>query len=168
MIRKAKPSDSEAITRIHINTWKTTYSDFFPEEVFINQEKSFEQRNNNIKKAIEEDNEYHYIVYEEDNTILGFACYGKGRGNNYTDMGEIYSIYIEKENQGKGIGRKLINECFDLLKKMGYKDIIIRCLKGNPAEGFYKNLGGKVIDAENGTVGETKITENVYQYKLAK
>ena len=94
MIRKAKPSDSEVITRIHINTWKTTYSDFFPEEVFINQEKSFEHRNNNIKKAIEEDNEYHYIVYEEDNTILGFACYGKGRGSNYTDMGEIYSIYI--------------------------------------------------------------------------
>ena len=48
MIRKAKPSDSEVITRIHINTWKTTYSDFFPEEVFINQEKGFEQRNNMI------------------------------------------------------------------------------------------------------------------------
>ena len=28
----------------------------------------------------------------------------------------------------------LPNELFDLLKNMGYKDIIIRCLKGNPSE----------------------------------
>ena len=32
-------------------------------------------------------------------------------------------IYIEQENQRKGIGGKLITECFDLLKNMGYKDI---------------------------------------------
>ena len=38
MIRKAKTNDSEKITRIHINSWKTTYSEFFPEEIFINQQ----------------------------------------------------------------------------------------------------------------------------------
>lgn len=164
MIRKAKPNDSEKITRIHINTWKTTYSEFFPEEIFINQEKEFEQRNNNIKEAIEKDDEYHYIVYEDDNTILGFACYGKARGKNYEDMGEVYSIYIEKENQRKGIGSKLIKTCFELLKNIGYKDIIIRCLQGNPSENFYKALGGQVISNEDGIVGDVKIVENVYKF----
>ncbi len=166
MIRKAKTNDSEKITRIHINSWKTTYNEFFPEEIFINQEKNFEQRNNNIKEAIEKDNEYHYIVYEENNAILGFACYGKGRGNNYEDKGEIYSIYIEKENQRKGIGSKLIVKCFDLLKNMGYKNIIVRCLKGNPSENFYKALGGKIIDSEDGNVGGLKIIENIYEFDL--
>ena len=166
MIRKAKTNDSEKITRIHINSWKTTYSEFFPEKIFINQEKNFEQRNNNIKEAIEKDNEYHYIVYEEDNNILGFACYGKGRGNDYVDMGEVYSIYIEKENQRKGIGKELITECFDLLKNMGYKNIIVRCLKGNPSENFYTALGGKIIDSEDGNVGGLKIIENIYEFDL--
>lgn len=166
MIRKAKPNDSEEITRIHINTWKTTYNEFFPEEIFINQEKNFEQRNNNIKKAIEQDDEYHYLVYEEDNTILGFACYGKGRGDDYTDMGEVYSIYIEKENQRKGIGRKLITECFDLLKNNGYKEIIIRCLQGNSSGNFYKLLGGNIIADEDGNVGDVKIIENVYKFEI--
>ena len=74
MIRKAKSNDSEQITRIHINSWKTTYNEFFSEEIFINQEKNFKQRNNNIKEAIEKDNEYHYIVYEE-NWIVNSLLY---------------------------------------------------------------------------------------------
>jgi len=164
MIRKAIESDSERITRIHLNSWKTTYESFFPEEIFINQEKSFDVRNKNIKEAIIKDDEYHYIVFEENKKILGFACYGKGRGNKYENMGEVYSIYLERENQRKGIGTKLINECFKLLKEDNYTEIIIRCLKGNPSENFYKFIGGKVINFEEGKVGETDIIENVYKF----
>lgn len=166
MIRKANPNDSKIITRIHINSWKTTYNKFFPKEVFENQEKSFEQRKNQIRDAIENDNEYHYIVYEENNIIKGFACYGNGRGENYKNIGEVYSIYLEQKNQRKGIGSKLIKECFNNLKKEGYKNIIIRCLKGNPSENFYKSLGGKVINIENGIIGETQIEENIYMFEI--
>ena len=166
MIRKASPTDSKIITRIHLNSWKTTYNKFFLEEVFENQEKTFEQRNNNIKEAIENDNEYHYIVYEENNIIKGFACYGKGRGENYKNTGEVYSIYLEQENQRKGIGSKLIKKCFNILKKEGYKNIIIRCLKGNPSEFFYKSLGGKVIDKEDAVVGGIDIIENIYMFDI--
>ena len=166
MIRKANPNDSEIITRIHTNSWKTTYNEFFPEEVFENQEKNFEQRNDKIKEAIINANEYHYIVYEEDNSIIAFACYGNGRGINYENIGEVYSIYIEQENQRKGIGSKLIKECFNILKKEGYKKAIVRCLEGNPSENFYKSLGGKVVDKENGTVGGVAIVENIYMFDI--
>lgn len=166
MIRKAKADDSERITRIHINTWKTTYKDFFPEEVFINQDKNFQQRNINIKQAIEQDDEFHYLVYEENEKILGFACYGKGRGEEFLNDGEVYSLYIEKENQKKGIGKKLVKECFNMLKNMGYKIVIIRCLQGNPSENFYSVLGGIVIAEEKGQVGNTNIVENVFVFKI--
>lgn len=60
----------------------------------------------------------------------------------------------------------MIVKCFDLLKNMGYKNIIVRCLKGNPSENFYKALGGKIIDSEDGNVGGLKIIENIYEFDL--
>lgn len=77
---------------------------------------------------------------------------------------ELSNIY--GENQRKCIGKKLITECFDLLKNMEYKNIIVRCLKGNPSENFYTALGGKIIDSEAGNVGGLKIIENIYKFSL--
>ena len=53
-----------------------------------------------------------------------------------------------------------------MLKNMGYKNIIVRCLKGNPSENFYTALGGKIIDSEDGNVGGLKIIENIYEFDL--
>lgn len=166
MIRKANKNDSEQITKIHINSWKTTYNNFFSKELFINQEKKFDESNTRIKKAIELNNEYHYIVYEENNTIKGFACYGNARGFKFKDMGEVYSIYLEKKYQGYGIGTKLMVESFNLLKKEGFNKIIVRCLKGNTSEIFYQKLGGKLIDFETNKVDNKNIIENVYLFKI--
>ena len=138
----------------------------FPEDVFINQEAGFDKRNNNIKEAIEKDDVYHYIVYEENNSVTGFACYGKARGDDYQEMGEVYSIYIEKENQRRGIGSKMLTKCFELLKSQGYTQAIIRCLRGNQSSNFYMLMGGKVIGSEEGNVGETKIIEDIYIFEL--
>lgn len=166
MIRKANENDSEQITRIHVNSWKTTYSNFFSNELFINQEKNFDESNVRIKKAIELNNEYHYIVYEENNTIKGFACYGNARGFKFKNMGEVYSIYLEKKYQRHGIGSKLMEECFNLLKKEGFNKIIVRCLKENSSEFFYQKLGGKLLDYEKNMVDNKSVIENIYQFKI--
>lgn len=144
MIREAKANDAERITRIHLNSWRTTYNKVFPEEVFDKQESEYSIRVQKIKEAII-NNTSNYIVLEENNIIKAFICYGSARGDKYKNFKEIYSIYIEKENQNKGYGSKFINYCFDLFKKEGYNNVIIRCLKGNTAEEFYHKMGGTII-----------------------
>lgn len=116
MIREAKANDVERITRIHLNSWRTTYNKIFPEEVFDKQESEYSIRVQKIKEAIA-NNTSNYIVLEENNIIKAFICYGPARGDKYKNFKEIYSIYIEKENQNKDYGSKLINYCFDLFKK---------------------------------------------------
>lgn len=165
MIRTANEGDAERIVRIHLNSWRSTYSNVFPKEVFDKQESEYDTRVENIKRAISEGTS-NYALIEEDNMVKAFICYGDARGDKYKDYKEIYSIYIEDNNQKKGYGTKLINYCFDIFKKEGYKRVIIRCLKENTANEFYQKMGGKVVELELSSVHGIDITECVYEFNL--
>ena len=165
MIREANTGDAERIVRIHLNSWRSTYSNVFPKEVFDKQESEYDARVENIKKAIRNGTS-NYALLEEDKIVKAFICYGDARGDKYKDYKEIYSIYIEDNNQKKGYGTKLIKYCFDIFKKEGYKRVIIRCLKENTANEFYQKIGGKVVELEHSSVHGIDITECVYEFIL--
>ena len=165
MIREANTSDAARIVRIHLNSWRSTYSNVFPKEVFEKQESEYNTRVENIKNAIEKGSS-NYALLEEDNMVKAFICYGDARGDKYKDYKEIYSIYIEDNNQKKGYGTKLIKYCFNIFKKEGYKSVIIRCLKENTANEFYQKIGGKVVELESSNIHGIDINECVYEFNL--
>lgn len=165
MIREANTSDAARIVRIHLNSWRSTYSNVFPKEVFDKQESEYNTRVENIKNAIRKGSS-NYALLEEDNMVKAFICYGDARGDKYKGCKEIYSIYIEDNNQKKGYGTKLIKYCFDIFKKEGYKSVIIRCLKENTANEFYQKIGGKVVELESSNIHGIDITECVYEFNL--
>ena len=132
MIRTANEEDAERIVRIHLNSWRSTYSNIFPKEVFDKQKSEHNTRVENIKKAIRNGTS-NYVLLEEGMIVKAFICYGDVRGDKYKECKEIYSIYIESNNQKKGYGTKLIKYCFNIFKKDGYKRVITRCLKENTA-----------------------------------
>ena len=156
MIREANTSDAARIVRIHLNSWRSTYSNVFPKEVFDKQESEYNTRVENIKNAIEKGSS-NYALLEEDNMVKAFICYGDARGDKYNDYKEIYSIYIEDNNQKNG---------FNIFKKDGYKRVIIRCLKENTANEFYQKIGGKVVELEHSNIHGIDITECVYEFIL--
>lgn len=165
MIREANTSDAARIVRIHLNSWRSTYSNVFPKEVFDKQESEYNTRVENIKNAIEKGSS-NYALLEEDNMVKAFICHGDARGDKYKEYKEIYSIYIEDNNQKKGYGTKLIKYCFDIFKKEGYKSVIIRCLKENTANEFYQKIGGKVVELESSNIHGIDINECVYEFNL--
>ena len=55
-----------------------------------------------------------------------------------TNAGEIYAIYILKEYQQRGIGKKLINFAVNDLINENYDKVVIWALKDNPNVKFYK------------------------------
>lgn len=165
MIREANTSDAARIVRIHLNSWRSTYSNVFPKEVFDKQESEYNTRVENIKNAIRKGTS-NYVLLEEDNMVKAFICYGDARGDKYKGCKEIYSIYIEDNNQKKGYGTKLIKYCFNIFKKEGYKRVIIRCLKENTANEFYQKIGGKIVELESSNIHGIDITECVYEFIL--
>lgn len=75
LIRKANEYDSEIITKIHLNSWKTTYKSFFSEDFFNKRELEFKERNKKIKEKIINDDYCHYILYEKNENKVDIYQY---------------------------------------------------------------------------------------------
>ncbi len=132
-IRKATIEDAKGKGYVHYTSWKETYTGLFPDEVMnsISLERS-------IKMA--EEHPENTFVAIADNQIVGFSCYIESRDEDLPDAGEINAIYILKEYQGMGIGKKLMKKCYEQLKNHEY--VILWVLKDNSKSiGFYESEG---------------------------
>ncbi len=59
----------------------------------------------------------------------------------------------------------MFNRAKEELKKMGFKDMIIYCLKDNPTTEFYIHMGGQFIYEKERNIGGNDLIENVYYYE---
>ena len=89
---------------------------FNAEEIDIAEELAIES----IEKGADKSG-YHFIVYENSDSIIGFTCYGEipGTKNRY----DLYWIVISRELRGCGIGKKLIYETEKTIMERGGKKI---------------------------------------------
>lgn len=80
------------------------------------------------------------LEYVVDNKIVGFIL-GTSMLFNYGRIFEINDLAIDTEFQGKGIGKKLLEECLKEIKKMGMAGVhLITASEGNLTS-FYEKYG---------------------------
>ena len=144
IIRRRELKDCEGIARVVTIAWNETYKgivpDWFLEELKVNEK---ERAQKTKEKFNEKDN--HQFVLEYKNEIVGFVNCGKSEDEELNNCGEIFALYILKKCQGNKLGRKLVNIAVEELKSLGFNQMIIACLKGNPTNEFYKYIGGKYL-----------------------
>lgn len=133
IIRKATAEDAEGKGYVHYQSWIETYTGLFPDDVM--NRLSLEKSIDNARKYPE--NTYVAIL---DYKIIGFSCYLESRDEDLEDTGEIMAIYILKEYQGIGIGKKLMEVCYKELDK--YSKLSLWVLGSNKKSvGFYERQG---------------------------
>ena len=144
-LRRAEIKDVVGITRVHIQTWRTTYKDIIPDKII--QGMSYRVRDENWSQMLKEmiKNEIYYIAENENGEIIGFAVGGLERSGDPTYKGELMGIYILKKYQDIGIGRALVKIIVSELLKLGVNNMLVWVFKDNPYKTFYERLGGKVI-----------------------
>ena len=162
-IRKATIEDAESITDIAINVWKTTYEKFFKPEVFVRREERRHDSENWWRGHLN-DNHDVYVACEGDKVVAFMDFYKQCRTN--PKFAEVGSIYILKEYQKLGIGKKLFDKAFQLSKKYGQNKMMLNVLDGNSALGFYEKMGGKVVDTVDIKVGGDDFKENVVEFEI--
>ncbi|WP_199621282.1 GNAT family N-acetyltransferase [Paenibacillus alkalitolerans] len=157
-IRKANIDDVEGVAHVHVNSWRSTYKGLISDTFLSNLTLEGRKKNwlwtfNNLNQDEE------IFVAMDQQGIIGFSNSGKNRNHEYDHDGELYAIYLLKEYQGKGIGRRLVQAAVDSLKVKGYKSMMLWVLENNPSLGFYLKIGGTVIGKKDITIGGDTLIE---------
>lgn len=164
-IRRALSSDARGIANVHVNSWKTTYKNIIPDNFLNNL--STEKREQLWKRSIPKGNVF---VAENDNgKIVGFSDGGRERSGKYKGFnGELYSIYILKEYQNRGIGKLLFKQIIKYLTELKIDSLIVLVLEDNNFCYFYEKLGGERIDNIEVEIAAKKLNEIVYGWRNIK
>ncbi|MEO1210420.1 MAG: GNAT family N-acetyltransferase [Cyanobacteria bacterium J06638_20] len=163
LIREATHDDVPAISRVHVDTWRTTYRGIMPDEHLAKL--SYERRERGwyaVFKQAAEDGNFTYVVQDESGEIIGFANGGKERTGDPAFRGELTGIYIRQAYQGQGLGRRLVQVVAERLSQLGLDSMLIWVLVDNPACGFYAALGGQRVREQELQIGGKPLIEVAY------
>ncbi len=163
-IRKARASDAREIIEVNVNTWCTTYSGIMPEEVLKNRVDTMEENIKKCEATIEQKD--NTLVAIEDEKVVGIVSYGKSKAVDEIDTGEIFSIYVLKEYQGRHIGENLFISAEKILKEKGYTKMGLTCIVQNPSNKFYIKMGGKITKVIKSNIGGAELEENLILFDL--
>jgi ribosomal protein S18 acetylase RimI-like enzyme len=160
MVRPGRIDDADAIARVHVASWQSTYRGMLPDEFLASLvDANYAER---WRRVLEEGTNLVSVV-EEDGEVVGFASGGRERAGESGYLGELYAIYVLDVAQRRGHGRELVRSVVDGLRGMGLDDMIIWVLRDNQsARRFYERLGGVFVRAQPITIGPTTLEEVSY------
>ncbi len=85
---------------------------------------------------------YPYVVAEIDEKIVGYAYATRFRERKAYDWAVETSVYVDKKQQGKGVGKALYKTLLNLLEKQGFVMAYACVTSPNPAsDAIHASLG---------------------------
>lgn len=160
-ITAATIHDIKQIQNIVNITWPITYGEILSKEqldymlgLFYSTEALKEQYNK--KKQL-------FYMIDEDETNIGFI--GIEHNYNGETVTKIHKIYLLPETQGKGIGKKVIDEIGKLALENNSKALLLNVNRFNSALGFYKKIGFEVKEEVDIEIGNSYLMEDYVMEK---
>lgn len=126
-IRDARESDIEGIVRLGGSLYRGS-----------------EALDYQLRKYFEDNRLQKFIVYEEENEVLGFACFEKGDGEG---VYFLRWLAVSVTARGKGIGSSILKYIEDEIgRNDNLRILVAETLEGCPAEKFYEKNGFKKVN----------------------
>ena len=151
------------ISNIYECSWKYAYKNIIPQEYLDSIPKG------RWANRITKDGMFNLVIIEN-GLIIGTSGICRSRWKQYSDYGEIVSIYFLPEYMGKGFGNHLLKRCIEELKRLGFDRILLWVLEDNiRARKFYEKNGFVCSDEYlNDNIGGKEIREVMYSYNCGK
>lgn len=160
-IRAAKPGDEKSIAQVIIDTWKDAYQGIVSQDFLDSL--TTEKHEALLTQQIAENTQIIYVMESEDDQILGMISGGVDRSEKYDC--EIVAIYIGRDHQKCGIGKRLFSECVNAFRTRGYKTMIVWTFEDNKDRGFYDKMGGVVGEHTQHLIGDEELPLVGYVWK---
>lgn len=136
LIRDARSEDVPALARLHVETFRQTHGGRGP---------TYEVRGSQWSEAFaKDDGSWFCLVIEHPNgDLIGFAKGMAYIGGLPEFDGELNKIYLLREYQRRGLGRRLIGHVARRFLSQGIHSMLLFGDARNPSNGFYEALGGQ-------------------------
>lgn len=146
IVRIPSPDDVEAIARVHVQSWRETYTGLVPEELF--GDAALERRVRFWTRVLD-DLPPRVRVAEREGVVVGFAFAGEATGPDVTKgfaparQLQLFSIYLLAQHHGTGLGQRLLDAV------IGDEPAQLWVAKENPrAIAFYRRNGFELDGVE--------------------
>ncbi|MCG2792385.1 MAG: GNAT family N-acetyltransferase [Weeksellaceae bacterium] len=139
MILKATEKDIPTIQNLAKKSWQSAYETILEQEQ-IAYMLDLMYSESALKTHFDNPN-YQYHLIKEGEDLLGFIGF---EYHNEPETTKLHRIYLLKESQGKGWGKKALDFVKSEAKKSGDNRLTLTVNKNNKARNFYESQGFKV------------------------
>ena len=164
-VRIATPSDSEAIARIKIETWRHAYAHILDRDVLKRMDIGQESARWRERITEHQENERTWVAVDGEE-VVGYLVVGPNRFPEAPCDGELQAIYVRPSHHKRGIGIALLRVGVPWMIEHGYKSMAVFVFRDNPlGVTFYKSIGAEFHNAGELEIGGKKYADESYVWK---
>jgi len=164
LIRAAAQDDADSISRVHIESWRTTYRGIVPDKFLADL--NAEERTIRWREVI--DSDPNVLIAKRDGQVVGFISGGAIREPLEEYDAELFAIYLLAEVQGKGIGTSLLMELAKRLDEGGFQSMAVWVLEANASRRFYEKSGAVRVTEKEIEIGGVLLPVAAYAWPSIK
>ncbi len=162
-IRAARADDARAIAAIEVETWRSTYPGMLPDRVLLGMsERRLAASWSGLVRRWPRDV---LVATDMRDEVIGFGHCGPQKGAALDIAGEIFTLYVTPDAQGKGVGRRLLHALFSRMVESGHDSALAWVIGANPSRFFYERLGGRQLAHRPIPVGGEPVEAVAYGWR---
>jgi ribosomal protein S18 acetylase RimI-like enzyme len=160
-LRLARPGDAVPLARIYVEAWRDTYAAILPHRLLANM--SVDMHAARLERAIRKG----AVLAAETprHGVLGLAGFGAARDHGLGFDGEVYTLYVDPDFMGCGVGRTLLHGAFAQLQARAFHSCLIWSHAQNHACFFYEAMGGTRMAERRAMLGGQDVGEVAFGWK---
>jgi GNAT superfamily N-acetyltransferase len=139
-IRQATAADILALAQLHVTTWNATYAPMLMKGPPVAvRERQWREAFSNMDGSW-----FCFVVENAKHELVGFA---KGRESDHPEYGgELNKIYLLRDYQGLGLGRRLVGHVARRFLSQGITSMWLFGDARNPSSNVWRALGATKTD----------------------
>jgi len=146
IIREATETDIPALAALHVKTWAETYWLTLRPPTFSIREWQWKDQ---FKKN--DGSWFCFVIENREKKLVGFP---KGKKYSHSDLpdfsGEINKIYILRQYQQVGLGKRLLGRVARKFLSMGISNMVLFGVAENPSCYFHEAMEGEKLYSKKG------------------